>query len=332
MPADGKRICSIVRADATMAVDASDELHKISGDKLISMRCSACAEPQSGFDTALPGIMRLSFQDGLVPGIKTMRDLLTNYKLSQARTDLLTAIGGDYPVDSNTSLVAINATDKACSLNQMFACGFFDWLRSTHNKPRLDAIIKMVDTPFDQLNVLGSGNKTLPSFLFEFDKEGNLIVTNERCTPFSNEVVYHNQLYSLDLNGIIESGNVWAVSFRDHVHNLGTSGGGKHGGESMPGNPINWCELPDFDGNGDIAALKQKGCTARGLIAQGSSQGTIGGSSAIATDTAYFKGKDYSQLPNQPRKNYYSGGLAVDFRISAPRPIEIDNPLDTARI
>jgi hypothetical protein len=317
-PFDGKRICSIVRADATFSVPANEQLKRITGQSLVTMNCSACAEPGANVDTTIPGIMRINFHDGLPSSIKSLNDLFINNYTQSHRNDLFTAVGGDYPLDPSAKLVVLNPQDKACFENRIFQTGFFDWVRSLHNNGRLDAIMQLVNSPFDRQSVIGSGSRDTPSFLYEFDKSGNLLITNEKETPFLNESVQQNQVYFLDFEAIQDGGLYWTVAFRDQVHNLGLSSGGKHAGEAMLPNPINWCELPFYDGNPDIALMKQKGSQSRGLIVNGSNIGTVGGNGAISADSAYFRNADNASLPVQPRKTYYSGGLAVEFKISSP--------------
>ncbi len=328
-PDDGKRICSVVKAQCVISTSLRSQLSGLAGMKEVSFVTSACSEPRNGVDSTIPGILRISFANGLVPSIQKLRDLFTDYYLNQTKTDILTACGGDYPLDPHTQLALADPSDKNRSMSEIFARGFFDWLRSTHNKARLDAVLQVVDAPFAGLTATAARLDSTPVFLYEFDKQGRLLVSNETNSAFLNESIDENQTYAINFSGIKDGDNYWTVTVRDQVHNLGTANGGKHGGETMTANPINWCELAYYGGTSETAALKQKGSAARGLIAEGSSENCPAGSGAIVTDTAVFRSSSSGMLlSQQPRKNFYSGGLAVEFKISAPTPIDQFCPTD----
>jgi hypothetical protein len=156
----------------------------------------------------------------------------------------------------------------------------------------------------------------MPSFVYEIDKNGNIVVTNEKCSAFMSETVSENQLYAVVSDIHVSNGDL-TVMFRDFVNCVGTASGGLHAGEPIAGEPINWCELPSFDGDQSVASLKQEGSLARGVLPIGST-GSNTDPQAISSIGVQFIRNDSQALKYQPRKTYYSSGLAVEIRFSAP--------------
>lgn len=310
MPADGKRICSVVRVDADIADAAGNGLHNAS-----------CAQPHAVVHTNCGGVMRISFMDGFVQGITSLHDLLSDEQLSNSRMKYSVAAAGDYPLDRGATLVAsVTATgDQAPNATQMIAQSFFDWVRTAHAKPNLGSLLAIVNEPFRSLadgQAKGSGDSKFPAFTYEFDRDGNVIVSNHKRNPFISQTVHENQCFAISDQARTAGGASCLVSCRDQVRNSGIAHGGKHAGQLMPGNPINWCELPYFDGSVDAAAQKGYGSKALALTVKGNNRGCAGGKSAVSVSSAQFYSLDDKVLPVQPRKSYYSGGLAVEIQVS----------------
>src|SRR5262249_42014417 len=110
-------------------------------------------------------------------------------------------------------------------------------------------------------------------------------------------------------------GSSWAMVMRDYVRNLGSSGGGRHAGQLLPGSAVNWCDLAQFDGGNDQARTKGKGASVQSIAPHGQLE-TAFGNGAIALDGSYFSMSNGHSLPCQPRRTYYSGGLAAYFELS----------------
>ncbi len=94
------------------------------------------------------------------------------------------------------------------------------------------------------------------------------------------------------------------IIFRKNDKRLGTQTGGKHAGQPIAGTPLNWCELSEYGGDDFIAGAVRKGRLASGLTLLNPSGGN-----------SVFRGFDGKTICLQPRKSYYSGGLAVDIEI-----------------
>jgi hypothetical protein len=156
----------------------------------------------------------------------------------------------------------------------------------------------------------------MPAFIYEFDRDGHLLITNEHASPFFNATVNESQLCALSTSSSIGQGGV-TITVRDLVSALGTTSGGQHAGQPMPGDPVNWCELPYFRGDLESARLKGEGASTRGVVLAGDSLGCRGGPEAISAATAEFRLPDGSPLAAQPRRSYYSSGLAVDLKFDS---------------
>lgn len=320
-PADGKQLSSVVKVDADIIWRRKQG--QPSPPMIDGMHAQACAVPFASAYHATPGVFVLGFPDGL-PKINSMRDLLTDRDFSNKRMPAFTACGGDYPSDPHTFLTQkVGTPTDAPTASQLFAEGLYDWVRTGHDKMRIDSLLAAMDQPLAELSRVGAGSCEYPTFLFEFDKEGNVVVTNAKHDPFTSQCVNENQTYAMACDAV-KAGTSWTLKFRDQVHALGTEYGGKHGGQAMPGNPVNWCDLEDFGGSVKAARQKGKG-QALGISATGASDRCDGGSAAVSIADSRFTNLDGSNLA-QPRKDWYAGGMAVSFEVSSPRDISASVP------
>lgn len=335
MNADGKRFCSIVKVDADLTGVGY-------GDSRGADQClhtSACAQPPSLPDMSAPGVLAISFKHGIVPGIRSIENLLDNDQLKSSKVDILTADGGDFPIDLQSKLVSTSRVDSVKSVSQTFAMGFHDWLRTAHNKPRIDSVIDAVCEPFVQSTHAGSGLTLYPNLFYEIDANGRVRISNLRQSPFFatdpeigidhskqkpqphlSECIYDQQDYALNFDAITAGAYSWMMVYRNYTRALGTVSGGKHAGQVLPGDPVNWCELTQFDSDPDQAFEKGKGEKALGLQAQGA----MYDERAVMLEGAHFTKRNGSPLSNQPRKSYYSGGLAVYFELSSPLEADLN--------
>jgi len=310
MPVDPKKLCSIVRAEVGLT-----------GEKGLQLNNVACAQPSCAQDTTPPGIMRISFAEGLIPGIVSISSLLHDQQLSRGRMSYTVATGGDVPIDKGASLVQSNSPfgEAMPTATGMFALCFHDWLRTAHARTNLDSLLEVVNTDFRTLadsEARGSGNKRFPVFTLEFDRTGKVVVSNCKRNPFIAQTVFQNQCFAMTNPALAYGGTGLTMSCRDEVRNLGTLAGGKHAGQTISGNPVNWCELAYFDGDEDTAFKLGKGSKALGLSVRGNNHGVAGGKSAVSEHSAHFYKADGGELTYQPRKEYYSGGLAVEIQLS----------------
>ena len=295
---DGKRVCSVICAE----VDIED---KQGGKTTVA----ACAQPWGGADRSPPPLMLMSFPSGLVAGADSLHSLLCgSYSDVQVRT--MSASMGDYPKDKNAQLVPLDGTARR-TVSTVVAEALHDWLRAVGTAPRLESVVEIVRTPFS--TAVKPGPITRQNIAAEVDSKGNVLLTNRTRSPFINQVVHENQIFSMS----VPNGSPAQISIfcRNQVRNLGHQRGGKHGGQALPGNPVNWGELAYFGESQERALSMGRGSDCLKLLATGSSRGCAGGKSAVSLGTVQFKTLDQKEASPQPRKTYYSGGLAAEIQI-----------------
>lgn len=189
------------------------------------MKSVACAQPAYMEDKVPASYMVLRFPNGIPNGTDCLRSLLTSDGLSK-RIPLYTACGGDFPSDQGAQLKE-NPDTSSATVRQAVTRAFFDWLRTAHAKPKLDAIINALDCQF---------NSQHPSvtYLYTFDDRGEIEVAAPKDYPFLAQTAYESQLYTVATNVINLHGVAWSMRLRDQVHRLGKQEGGKHAGQPMP--------------------------------------------------------------------------------------------------
>jgi hypothetical protein len=328
---DGKRFCSIVRVDAALSFKEQNGSKLSDGTSV--MHSSACAEPCSMPDTTIPGVLAINMMHGLVPGITSIQDIFDNEQLNANKVQILTADGGDFPFDSTSRLVSGPEYDSVKSISQTFATGFHDWLRTAHNKVRIDSVIDAVSTKFRDSARIGSGHKRLPNLFYEIQSDGLITISNVKQSPFYRidtfdsfnntnaalnrrfrECTHDQQDYALSFGAISTGAYDWMMVYRNYTRTLGTVAGGKHAGQVFPADPVNWCDLSQFNSSPEQALLKGEGEQAKGLQVHGQ----MYDDSAVMLNGAYFTKRDGTALASQPRKSGYAGGLATYFELSSP--------------
>jgi hypothetical protein len=331
MNPDGKRFCSIVKVDADVLITPAGCNEHSNPETYV--RTSACAEPFSLPDNSTPGLLAINFMHGLVPGIASIQDILNDKQLNANKVEILIADGGDFPVDITAKLIPTSESDSIVSISQVFAIGFHDWLRTAHSRPRIDSVLNTISTSFGDSAQLGPGSRQYPTLFYEIDPNGNIRISNLRENPFfavdtldASDVnrrdprarfcacTYDRQNYAVNYDAIMTGAESWMMVYRDYARTLGTFAGGKHAGQVLPGDPVNWCELAQFASSPLQALEKGKGELALGLQACGQ----MNDQGAVMLDGAYFSKRDGNALARQPRKSHYSGGLAAYFELSSP--------------
>lgn len=296
---DGKRLCTVICAEA--------EFKRNDGTIIKS---AACAEPWAGSDSSPPAIMLVSIPSGNIFGVESLHSLLSG-SLSDSTVRTMTASMGDYPNDKHAQLVP-NGASARHTVSQMVAAAFHDWLRATGTTATLDSLTEIVDTPFSQVAL--PGPMVQQNIAIEVDRNGKVVLTNRKRNPFVNQVVHENQQFSI--SDQTNPGLRVMISCRNQVHTLGSRHGGKHGGQPMPGNPVNWCELPYFGESRSHAQDMGRGSDALKLVVTGTRNGCAGGREAVSLNSVRFRSVDQKEADPQPRKSFYSGGLAAEIQIT----------------
>jgi hypothetical protein len=293
--ADDKHINSIVKVKVTFV--RNNEFHHMlpfgleAPDKI---EISAAAQPFTMEDGGPAGVMTVRFSGGSVSGLHTWSDFLQKDNFHDRQIMTYQALGGDYPLDAR-AVMRPSKLDSADGTSQQFAEHLYYWLRNGHLRPCIGSVMEMLSQRFQ------SGPNDI--YAYEFDNNGNIsrrVITKD---PFPRGFTSEAQV-STTVDTSTNSGINPIIIFRNNVKRLGTQTGGKHAGQPIAGTPLNWCELSEYGGDDFIAGAVRKGRLATGFTLLNASGGN-----------SVFRGFDGKTICLQPRKSYYSGGLAVDIEI-----------------
>lgn len=300
---DNGYLSSIVKAEALWQVSSlfSDDRSK-PPETVISQ---ACAQPYAIACQPAPSALIFNFVDGLPGEIGTIRDLFTNQELNQSMMDTYAPINGDYPIDAGCQLQGQQNKGSAAGI---IATGLHDWLRSNYTLPKIDSVLTALDK-----NLANVAQSPHSLFVLEIAANGNVVVSELFSNPFGTLDVEENQLYATINQPVSIGGRFWNVMCRDEVHNLGTIAGGKHAGQPLPGDPVNWDALNTY---ADQALIETAASRRMGRIMVSGLQNIDG---AIALSGAQLQGENGEKLDRNLRTANFSAGLAAEILITVPR-------------
>lgn len=308
-PADGKHINSIVRIECEVArQNPYLPFFSVGSDAGSRMKCVAFAQPYTMDDIGPKGIMTLRFSGTPVPGLLSWSDFMRQSNFQDQQVTAFDAVGGDFPVDKGSTMAASETNGGTAD---QFSEHFYYWLRNGHLQPKLGAVLDMVNAQF----------KTGPfeKFAYEFAKDGTISRRVLDKDPFPIGVTSDSQVSAMS-DTRIQGGLSPIIIFRDNVKHLGTESGGKHGGQPLTGQPLNWCELREFGGDEQTALSLGKGHLGTQLTVVAPDAPAPEESSNMITEM--FRKLDGKELALQPRRNFYSGGLALDIEIGGIRQFQ----------
>jgi len=298
---DGKRFCSVVKVEADISFHDINPFEHNS-QALTWLHVTACAIPADRAQEGPTGALLVMFPCG-VRDLRCLDDLL--HLPGGEVTQSYQSVNGDLNVDPSASIIPANLqpwSGQDINSSRLAASGLYCWLRAAGVRPRIDSATAALCQNFN--SSLKSSN-----LIYEFDANGNVVISSLPSMPLPLSVLSDSQIF-------VEAGSDHhCLRCYNNVYNLGTINGGKHAGQPMEGDPINWCELPYYGLSTDTACREGKGA-ATGLSVSGyasTTQTQIPG--AIARDGAAFQ-VNRRLVAATPRKSYYSGGLAVELSIS----------------
>lgn len=176
-PDDGIKTPSIVLAEADRKYTQYDSEGK---PQVSTVHDLACAQPAGFSDSAVPGALSLSFPSGIPPGINSPADLAQNPQLKINKTTLLTPPAGDFPTDTQ-SLVPTSVLNPEPTVSEIWATGFYHWVRKGHTKPNVKDLKQMQQDTFDSMGLPGSGPDQvaragfeLPAYAGDSSRQGNI--------------------------------------------------------------------------------------------------------------------------------------------------------------
>lgn len=312
--ADDKLINSIVKLECVISRDNTVD-NGISSPLTPpeKLRCVACCQPYSAADVGPKGVMTLRFTGGPIPGMQSWSDFLKPEGFQDSKITTYDAVSGDYNLDREARMVP-HYSEMRLGTAQQFAEHLYCWLRNGGMRPRIDSVLTMINDSFK------SDPKQI--YAYEFGKDGVVSRRILQKDPFPVGVTADEQ-FSSTVDTRIQNGVAPIIIFRNNVKRLGTAHGGKHAGQPLAGNPLNWCEIPEYGGDEHQALGLGKGRLGTGLS-------LLDPTGSIAPDLAInnpnyslFSQLDGRSLSMQPRRSFYSGGLALDIEIGGTTPPDI---------
>lgn len=307
--ADGKRICSSVLVHSQVSITTVG----ISSQKSsYLLDASACALPGGNVVNFPAGSMVLSFPHGLPSGINSLADLLAQPQMATNRMQVFSSIGGDFPSEVNAKLTVAttgagaNRPTVAQGLSQLL----YDWISSAHGKVNIDSLLAGMRRPFKDISGMTNTGVYL---IFDFDARGDLTARATNVLPFAYKSLQEGQCLFLADKAFNLGGITWTIACYDQVANKGRISGGKHAGQALVGNPVNWCELPAFGGSQESASVKGKGGRKLGLRLSGAPS-AVGGPGAVSSEQVQFQLENGTEVPL--RRSYYSGGMTGFVELS----------------
>ncbi len=241
-------------------------------------------------------------------GINSLNELLA--KLSdQSNAEVRAAYGGDYPGLGST-LVASGLRTGETRLSGRDALGMalFDWIRTARGNLQIDSLSRAFNEPFVKVNSSASRYCR-----FDIGNDGVVRVTLPEESPFPAPKVNENQLYCYIPGALNVGTGAMGIAVFDQVYSLGTVNGGRHAGNLVAGESVNWSELPLYSEPGE-ASILGRGSQSLGVVPSG--QPSLVAEGGIRSETVTFNRLDGGTLSKQPRKTYLSGGLAVLIQIA----------------
>ncbi len=302
--ADKEHINSIVKL--AIVVKRTDSI-KSSLEINPEVGYTSCCQPYSRQDAGPKGVLTLRFSGEHVAALSSWKDLLNDGTFLDNRVTSYKSYYGDYPLDTEARMYE-TAAGNAPGTAKQFSEHLYYWLRQGNLRPRVDSILSMVS---DSFNGLGMGQKD-EIYTYEFARNGKISRRVMNADPFPVGAVADAQ-ESVTADTKIAGGLNPVVIFRNNVRYLGTKYGGKHAGQPLPGKNVAWCEMAEFNGDEQLALLLGKGKLATQLLAFDNTDSI--------TDGRFTK-MNGSELSSQPRKSYYSGGLAMDIEIGGLKQSE----------
>jgi hypothetical protein len=298
-----KYLSSIVKAKAVWHPSG---LFNWGNNKLVTTEIvQACAQPYAVAPQPAPTVLEVNFLDGLPGNIHSLGDLLADSGMNQSVMDAYAPINGDFGIDAASQLQSQRTHPSAA---WAFAVCFHDWLRSNYILPKIDSVLASLNQ-----NLANTSQSSHSIFALETAADGNVVLSGLLGNPFGTIIVQENQLYLSSDTPVSIGGHSWNVICRDQVHTMGTIAGGKHAGQPLPGDPVNWDVLPTY-----IDQRLAQAATSRrlgGIVVSGQEELNGG----IALTGAQLKSANGQYLDRNLRTATYAAGLAAEVLISYPR-------------
>lgn len=303
---DSVHLASIVRATTVskLGLIARQELST-------TVKNNAFAQPASTYCYHPAGSLVLDMPDGNISGFDTLSDIIAVHSETIAPVNVMSPVNGDFPGSQSTltSLSAVGKIEKL-KMRELIVLGIFDWLRTAQDRIDIASLVKVCRET--SLNDSAVGERYIR---FDLGANGVVNVARTAESPFASTAIHEGQLFCFAPGSLKSKGGMCTTTFVDQVHNLGSAYGGRHAGQVMPSESLNWIELPQYGGSLHWAKNLGRGLSL-GLVPQG--KVSMLGDGGIDIADSSFETAKHKPITKQPRKSYYSGGLAVSIQILQP--------------
>jgi hypothetical protein len=222
--ADSKHFSSIVRIDCKLR--SKNAPHE-------QIECAACCQPFSLPDETTRGGMTLRFAGRPVPGLLSWNEFLSNGQFLDNKITTFDIMGGDFPLDKEARMQESSA-EIHTTTSQQFAEHLYFWLRNGRLKPRVDAVLAMINEPFNTY-----ANEV---YTYEFADDGSISRKVTDGKRFARSVIADGQVAAM-ADTRVRSGASAIILFRDNVR-CTAADSGKHGGQPLAGYPLTESESP----------------------------------------------------------------------------------------
>lgn len=234
---DGEHICTIVKVACTIRI--KDHFRLPFGRRLNNrLECVACCQPYTLPDLSMKGAMTIRFSGGLVPGLDSWRDLLSDSSFVDRQSTVYDICRGDYPLEHDARMKLVTddfgTNSQESKTSHQFAEHLYYWLRNGRTCPHIGAFLEMMNQPFQY-----SCNSI---YIYQFLDDGNISRQIVDCDSFPIGVTADAQSSAMSVASI-SAGLTPVFLFRDNVKRLGTKYGGKHSGQPLAGYPLSIHEL-----------------------------------------------------------------------------------------
>ncbi|MBX9941418.1 MAG: hypothetical protein K2Y32_19300 [Candidatus Obscuribacterales bacterium] len=213
-------IASLVKVDAEVSQDL--------GMSIKGVKNSACALPCALEDRSQSGLLVFGLPQGMPGGYETLQDLLSDHQHA-LNAPLFISQGGDYPAESEATLAQWHGLGASPKSTNVFALGFYDWLRTAHGRYNLESVLNTVLS-----RVQPSAESFRPGQSLVYRIKNHSVITEAHSVgDVPDQKVHENQIYTVAWSALQATNGTWNLNFRDQVRHLGRIAGGRHAGQSM---------------------------------------------------------------------------------------------------
>lgn len=219
------------RLNSCVLVSATFELPTGNGQtQTAPITVCAAALPYAEHCYAAPGTLAVSLPQGGVRQTASLNALMSNNYFVSAKRSIAS---GDYPSDKGSSLVSAqqDGQPQTCSVAASVGRAFFDWLRTTNGRPRLEGVIRAMNQPFQSDECITQTDLVVS---YSVNPEGEVVVKTIRNGGFQVCVVADKQAYDIATNVVMTNKGMLNINVRDQVANAGVEATAKHGGQPLP--------------------------------------------------------------------------------------------------